>query len=60
MNRGDLNLYWRGLGPGQEVTLMLETTAAIPGSYTGQASRAYLYYTDEVKVWAKGMVIRIE
>ena len=29
--------------------------AAVPGSYTGPASRAYLYYTDEHKTWVGGL-----
>ena len=45
-------LYWRDLGPGQEVELSLSLVAAVPGAYTAPASRAYLYYTDESKTWA--------
>ena len=32
---------------------------AVPGSYTGPASRAYLYYTDEYKSWAPGLKVNI-
>jgi hypothetical protein len=29
--------------------------AAVPGRYTGPASRAYLYYGNEHKVWVAGL-----
>jgi hypothetical protein len=52
-------LYWRSLAPGQKVELPLSLVAAIPGTYTGPASRAYLYYTDEFKQWAPGLTVDI-
>ena len=52
-------LYWRGLRAKQEARLPLSLTAAVPGSYTGPASRAYLYYTDEHKHWVQGMEVSI-
>jgi uncharacterized protein YfaS (alpha-2-macroglobulin family) len=48
-------LYWRYLKAKDSFELPLSLVAAIPGSYTGPASRAYLYYTDEYKNWAPGM-----
>ncbi|GAQ87713.1 alpha-2-macroglobulin [Klebsormidium nitens] len=48
----DVIFYWRTLAAKQKVTLRLEATAAVPGEYVGPASRAYLYYTDELKTWA--------
>jgi uncharacterized protein YfaS (alpha-2-macroglobulin family) len=48
-------LYWRGLEAGQTVLVPLSLLAAIPGYYTGPASRAYLYYTDEHKTWVEGL-----
>ena len=53
-------LYWRSLEPEQKVELPLSLIAAIPGSYTGPASRAYLYYTDEHKQWADPLKVTIE
>jgi len=38
-------LYWRALAPNQEVIVTFDVIAAVPGKYTGPASRAYLYYT---------------
>jgi len=31
----------------------------VPGKYTGPASRAYLYYTDEFKTWVDGVSVDI-
>ncbi len=52
-------LYWRALEAEQRVELPISLTAAIPGSYTGPASRAYLYYTDEDKQWVDGLAVEI-
>ncbi len=52
-------LYWRSLEAGQVVKLPLSATAAVPGTYTGPASRAYLYYTDEDKQWQPGLGVTI-
>jgi uncharacterized protein YfaS (alpha-2-macroglobulin family) len=55
----DVVLYWREMTAKQKVELPLSLVAAVPGSYTGPASRAYLYYTDEFKDWAKGVEVVI-
>ena len=52
-------LYWRELTGEQTVELPLSLIAALPGSYTGPASRSYLYYTDEYKNWVAGLNVRI-
>ena len=52
-------LYWRSMKPGQEARISLSLIAAIPGTYTGPASRAYLYYTDEFKRWADPLKVTI-
>jgi len=52
-------LYWRHLKAKAVLDLPLSLVAAIPGSYTGPASRAYLYYTDEHKTWAPGLKVSI-
>src|SRR5439155_9610256 len=41
-------LYWRDLAPNAKLEIPLSATAAVPGTYTGPASRAYLYYSDEL------------
>lgn len=48
----DIIFYWRTLAAKEKVTLRVEANAAVPGEYVGPASRAYLYYTDELKTWA--------
>ncbi len=52
-------LYWRVIKAGDKFELPLSLIAAVPGSYTGPASRAYLYYTDEYKSWAPGLNVDI-
>jgi len=52
-------LYWRYLKAKDHFDLPLSLVAAVPGSYTGPASRAYLYYTDEYKNWAPGLNVNI-
>ena len=52
-------LYWRFLKAKDKFDLPLSLIAAIPGSYTGPASRAYLYYTDEYKNWAPAVSVNI-
>jgi alpha-2-macroglobulin-like protein len=51
--------YWRQLKPGQRAAFPISLVAAVPGMYTGPASRAYLYYTDEHKTWVPGAGIAI-
>ncbi|HEY9683317.1 MAG TPA: MG2 domain-containing protein [Oculatellaceae cyanobacterium] len=52
-------LYWRTLSGGAKVNVPLSLIAAIPGTYTGPASRTYLYYTDEHKKWVDGLNVEI-
>jgi hypothetical protein len=51
--------YWRFLRANERFDLPLSLVAAVPGAYTGPASRAYLYYTDEFKNWAPGLKVNI-
>jgi hypothetical protein len=52
-------LYWRTLPAEVKVDVPLSLIAAVPGTYTGPASRAYLYYTDEFKQWIDGVKVEI-
>jgi hypothetical protein len=52
-------LYWRYLKAKDKIDIPLSLVAAVPGTYTGPASRAYLYYTDEYKNWAPGLKVVI-
>ena len=51
--------YWRGLAPKRHISMKLDLTAAVPGRYTGPASRAYLYYTPENKQWCDPLAVEI-
>ena len=52
-------LYWRQLKAQEKVEVPISVVAAVPGTYTGPASRAYLYYTDEFKHWVDGVKVQI-
>jgi phage shock protein A len=52
-------LYWRGMLPSEEKRLRVSLLASIPGVYSGPASRAYLYYSNEWKSWAQPVSIEI-
>ena len=52
-------LYWRDLAPSEEQEVHLDLVARIPGTTTGPASRAYLYYTEEQTRWAQPLVIEV-
>lgn len=55
----DVVLYWRSMPSNAKVQIPLSLVAAVPGTYTGPASRAYLYYTDEHKKWVDGLRVEI-
>jgi uncharacterized protein YfaS (alpha-2-macroglobulin family) len=55
----DVVLYWRGMEAKKRIDVPLSLIAAVPGTYTGPASRAYLYYTDEHKIWQDGVKVSI-
>lgn len=55
----DVVLYWRGMEPRKRIEVPLSLVAAVPGTYTGPASRAYLYYADEHKIWSEGVKVTI-
>jgi hypothetical protein len=58
MNR-EVVLYWRGMAAAGAIEVRLDAIAAIPGRFSGQASSAYLYYTDELKSWAAGVPVEV-
>ncbi|RKH07475.1 MG2 domain-containing protein [Corallococcus carmarthensis] len=55
----DVVLYWRGMEPHKRIDVPLSLIAAVPGTYTGPSSRAYLYYADEHKTWSEGVKVTI-
>ena len=52
-------LYWKYMGQNQSRIVSFDVTARIPGKFSGQASTAYLYYTDEHKNWVDGLTCEI-
>jgi hypothetical protein len=56
----ELVLYWRGLKPKQKIDVKLDLICQVPGTYSGPASRAYLYYNADQKCWAKPLQIEIQ
>ncbi len=55
----ELVLYWRDLAPEQNIELNLDLISRVPGNYSGQASRAYLYYNPELKHWVEPLKVSI-
>ncbi|MEO1483106.1 MAG: MG2 domain-containing protein [Myxococcota bacterium] len=53
-------LYFRQMEPKQRVEVPIELVATVPGEYTSPASRTYLYYTDDKKVWAEPISVAIQ
>lgn len=51
--------YFRQMKPGEKRVINLDCKAEIPGYYTPAASRAYLYYTNEHKVWTSLKPVKI-
>jgi hypothetical protein len=55
----NLVIYYRGIRGREKKEINLDLKAEVAGTYTGMASSAYLYYTDENKYWIKGLSVRI-
>lgn len=52
-------LYFRDLAPGAEKEIPIDLVAMVPGTFTGPASSAYLYYTDDKKHWSPGLQVAV-
>jgi len=52
-------LYFRSLAPKAVKEIDLELKAGVTGTFTGPASSAYLYYTDEYKHWADPLQVTV-
>jgi hypothetical protein len=53
-------LYLRHMAPNEEKKIPIDLVATVPGEYTGPASQAYLYYTDDKRVWNDAFHVVIE
>jgi len=51
--------YLRQMKPGEAKALTIDCAAAIPGTYTGPASRAYLYYSADDVQWVPGLGVTV-
>ena len=56
----ELVLYWRDLAPRQTIEVNLDLICQLPGEFRGPASRAYLYYTSDLKYWVTPLAITVE
>jgi len=52
-------LYFRDMKPAEVKKIAIDLVATVPGTYTGPASSAYLYYNDTDKSWAAPLAIGI-
>jgi hypothetical protein len=55
----ELVLYWRDLAPEQKIEVPVDLVCRVPGEYSGPASRAYLYYTADLKHWVEPLKVSI-
>jgi hypothetical protein len=55
----EIVLHLRSMAPGERRVIPLSLLAAIPGSFAGPASRAYLQYTDDEKHWTAPLHARV-
>jgi hypothetical protein len=53
-------LYFRDMQPNEVKRIPIDLIATVPGSYTGPASSAYLYYNDDHKTWVDALAVRID
>lgn len=52
-------LYFRDMKPAEVKKIAIDLVATVPGTYTGPASSAYLYYNDTDKSWAAPLAVGI-
>lgn len=55
----DVVLYYRQMKPAEVRTINLDCKAEVPGYYRAKASRAYLYYTNEFRVWSAAAAVQV-
>ena len=51
--------YFVGMNPKEKRTIHLDLRVEVPGTFQAPASCAYLYYTDEHKIWNDGAELEI-
>ncbi|HEX2957774.1 MAG TPA: MG2 domain-containing protein [Chitinispirillaceae bacterium] len=60
VNGSEVVFYYRQMKPSEERTINLDCKAEVAGTFTPAASRAYLYYTNEDKVWVGMKPVQVE
>lgn len=60
VDKNYLVLYYRQMTPGAEHLINLDLKSEIRGNYEAPASSAYLYYTNEHKVWSGGERVEVK
>jgi hypothetical protein len=60
VNGSEVVFYYRQMKPSEERTINLDCKAEVAGTFMPAASRAYLYYTSEDKVWVGMKPVQIE
>ena len=53
-------IYYRGLAPNAKKKVSLDLRADLPGTFTGIASSAYLYYNPRAKSWTQPLKIKVD
>ncbi len=54
-----LTFYWRALAPNATQEFSVDCVATLPGTTTGPASSAYLYYTPDSQRWAEPLRLTV-
>jgi hypothetical protein len=52
-------IYYRGLAPNAKKKVSLDLRADLPGTFTGIASSAYLYYNPRAKSWTQPLKVQV-
>jgi hypothetical protein len=60
INGSEVVFYYRQMKPSEERTINLDCKAEVAGTFIPVASRAYLYYTNEDKVWVGMKPVQVE
>ncbi|KAJ5077123.1 macroglobulin / complement [Anaeramoeba ignava] len=55
----EIVFYWRAMKPKEIIKFNIDVIATVPGIYSGPSSRAYLYYTNDEKIWNESLKIEI-
>jgi hypothetical protein len=60
VNGSEVVFYYRQMKPSEERTINLDCKAEVAGTFIPSASRAYLYYTNEDKMWVGMKPVQVD